>query len=202
MKDVAVEVTEMTPRERVLYEGENEFEDVQLDKESLGETTSTGGRSKHQSMDFSGSVFLIASNGHVLSLPIPSESPSDPLNWIKTRRILVFVILLLYSSVALFAVQTPGILYSAFMSSFTKEVCHTCPLVLTQSKTHKIDIVFVGHETVHSGYSRLMPDIGIRHQFFHLDAAECGIWQTGQHGDRLRLAGLRCSGSWICTRLS
>lgn len=121
MQDV-VEVTEMTARERALYEGENELEDVQLDKESLGETTSTGGRSKHQSMDFSGSVFLIASNGHVLSLPIPSESQNDPLNWVKTRRLLIFTILLLYGAVALFAIQTPGVLYTAFVSSFKKEV--------------------------------------------------------------------------------
>ncbi|KAJ4387292.1 hypothetical protein N0V93_007881 [Gnomoniopsis smithogilvyi] len=120
MKDVA-NVTEMTASERILYEGENEFDDDQHDKESLGETTSTGGRSKHRSMDFSGSVFLIASNGHVLSLPIPSESPKDPLNWVRTRRVLVFVILLLFSSVAMFAVQTPGVMYTAFIASFTHE---------------------------------------------------------------------------------
>lgn len=115
-------VSEMTTRERILYEGENEFDDVHLDKASMGETTSTGGRSKHQSMDFSGSVFLIASNGHVLSLPIPSESPNDPLNWTKTRRALIGAILLFYGSIALFAVQTPGVLYSAFITSFKKEV--------------------------------------------------------------------------------
>lgn len=114
----------MSTRERILYEGENEFDDIQIDKASLGETTSTGGRSKHQSMDFSGSVFLIASNGHVLSLPIPSESPNDPLNWTKTRRSLIGIILLLYGSITLFTVQTPGVLYTAFITSFKKEVRH------------------------------------------------------------------------------
>lgn len=117
----------ITPRERILFEGEEELDDVELSKQSLGETTPTGGRSKHQSMDFSGSVFLIASNGHILSLPIPSESPRDPLNWVKARRNLILAILLLYGAVAIFLVQTPGILYTAFMSEFKEEVSNFLP---------------------------------------------------------------------------
>lgn len=114
----------MSSHERFLYEGEDELESVHFDdKESLGETTTTGGRSKHRSMDLSGSVFLIASNGHVLNLPIPSESPDDPLNWANTRRLLIFAILVSYGAVSLFLIQTPGNLYSAFVSDFKEAVC-------------------------------------------------------------------------------
>ncbi|KAJ4419494.1 hypothetical protein N0V82_004939 [Gnomoniopsis sp. IMI 355080] len=150
-----VEVTEMTAAERALYEGENEHEDVQLDKESLGETTSTGGRSKHQSMDFSGSVFLIASNGHVLSLPIPSESPNDPLNWVKTRRILIFTILLLQGSVAMFTIQTPGILYAAFMSNFTEKDMEPFTVnTLAASPTLALGLSFFFWMPLSVGYGR------------------------------------------------
>lgn len=119
---------EMTARERALYEGEDEFNDIDLDKnkdfdaESQGETTSTGGRSKHTSMDLAGSVFLIASNGRLLSLPIASESPNDPLSWDRSRRIFIFVILLIYSAIALFLIQTPGLLFKAFALSYDDEV--------------------------------------------------------------------------------
>lgn len=141
MKDI--NVSAMTVSERILYDGDTELEDVQLDQDSLGETTSTGGRSKHQSMDFSGSVFLIASNGHVLSLPIPSESPDDPLNWVKTRRALVFVILLLYGSVALFTVQAPGVLYTSLIQEFSTAVCHLMyflHVVRTEMRATNIDV--------------------------------------------------------------
>lgn len=119
---------EMTARERALYEGEDEFNDIDLDKnknfdvESRGETTSTGGWSKHTSMDLAGSVFLIASNGRLLSLPIASESPNDPLSWDRSRRIFIFMILLIYSAIALFLIQTPGVLFKAFALSYDDEV--------------------------------------------------------------------------------
>lgn len=110
---------QMTPRERVLYEGEM-MDEVEIEDDDLskGETTSTGGRSKYMSMDFAGSVFLITSQGRMLNLPIPSESPLDPLNWILARRLLVFTILLAYAVVALFLIQTPGNLYKAFLREF------------------------------------------------------------------------------------
>lgn len=119
--------------ERELYEGEDELKDMELgdDVESRGGTTTTtttttsssrGGRSKHMSMDLAGSVYLIASDGRMLSLPIPSENPDDPLTWSRSRRIFILAILVLYSGVSMFLIQSPGTLFKAFLGDFTKEV--------------------------------------------------------------------------------
>lgn len=116
---------EMTVHERALYEGESEDEIgemVDVDLESQGETTSTGGRSKHLSIDLAGSVFMIASDGRILSLPIPSESSSDPLTWTRSRRILIIAILVLYAATALFLIQTPGNLFEALALEYKEKV--------------------------------------------------------------------------------
>lgn len=123
MKDL--KTLEMTVHERALYEGggEDGIEEMNdVDLESRGETTSTGGRSKHMSMDLAGSVFMIASDGRVLSLPIPSESFNDPLNWTRSRRILVIAIQVLYGTTALFLIQTPGNLFQALALEYTEKV--------------------------------------------------------------------------------
>ncbi|KAF3763350.1 hypothetical protein M406DRAFT_340946 [Cryphonectria parasitica EP155] len=72
-------------------------------------------------MDLAGSVFLIASNGRMLSLPIASESPNDPLSWAKRRRIFIVVILLLHSALSMFLIETPGNLYKAFAKDFDEK---------------------------------------------------------------------------------
>lgn len=121
----------MSMRERMLYEGEDELRDVDLfddgatgrtDVESKGETTSTGGRSKHMSMDLAGSVFMIAADGRVLSLPIPSESSDDPLNWGFWRRLLILTIMGCFAAIASYTIQTPGNLFPALMREFTAKV--------------------------------------------------------------------------------
>lgn len=73
-------------------------------------------------MDLSGSVFLISSAGNVLRLPIPSQSPHDPLSWSWPRRIIAFCCLLLFSVVASFEVNVPGTLMPAFRAEFAKDV--------------------------------------------------------------------------------
>lgn len=85
-------------------------------------TSSTGGRSKYMSMDFAGSVYLISSDGRMLSLPIPSDSPDDPLTWSLARRLLIFTILTVFSALSMFLIQMPGSLYTAFSKDFTEEV--------------------------------------------------------------------------------
>lgn len=116
-------------RELALFEGmeDEEASTIGLDKPGhsgySGETTSTGGRSKHMSMDLAGSVFLIASNGRMLSLPIPSESPYDPLDWTQSRRVFIWTLLLIYSIIAMFLIQTPGNLFQALLAEFDGEVC-------------------------------------------------------------------------------
>lgn len=73
-------------------------------------------------MDIAGSVFLIASDGRLLSLPIPSDSPTDPLNFEKKRRLFIYFTLLIHSAICMFSIQSPGNLYAAFLHTFTKEV--------------------------------------------------------------------------------
>lgn len=107
----------------MVYEDENELYKIDMDYGSLGATTTTGGTSKQPPTSLgSGSVFLIASDGKMLSLPIPSESPDDPLSWGKKRRVFIFALLVLYSCVPLFLLQTPGNLVLGFMASFDEAV--------------------------------------------------------------------------------
>lgn len=122
----------ITDRERALFELTDEEEaatTIDYEKPGAsdysGETTSTGGRSKHVSMDLAGSVFLIASNGRLLSLPIPSESAYDPLNWTRSRRVFIWTLLLLFSTISMFLIQTPGNLFQALLNDFDGEVCVT-----------------------------------------------------------------------------
>lgn len=117
---------EMTDTERALFDCESTVDSI--NKESIAdhqpsqaETTSST-RSKRESMDIAGSVFLIASDGRLLSLPIPSESPSDPLNFERRRRLFIYAILLIHSATCMFSIQSPGNLYEAFLHTFTKEV--------------------------------------------------------------------------------
>ncbi|ETS83700.1 hypothetical protein PFICI_05576 [Pestalotiopsis fici W106-1] len=85
-------------------------------------TEPTTKASKHTSLDLSGSVFLISSAGNVLRLPIPSDSPHDPLAWSWPRRIVAFCCLQLFSIVASFEVNIPGTLMPAFHAEFAKDV--------------------------------------------------------------------------------
>lgn len=116
---------EMTNTERALFDWESTVDSINkgsiADQPSQAETTSST-RSKRESMDIAGSVFLIASDGRLLSLPIPSESPSDPLNFERRRRLFIYAILLLHSATCMFSIQSPGNLYKAFLHTFTKEV--------------------------------------------------------------------------------
>ncbi|PSN75480.1 MFS general substrate transporter [Corynespora cassiicola Philippines] len=49
-------------------------------------------RQQRDSSLISGSVYLITSNGTTISLPIPSESRHDPLNWTEKKRWLAFFV--------------------------------------------------------------------------------------------------------------
>lgn len=129
---------EISVHERELYEAEEELKDMELydDVESqAGATASSSGRSKHMSMELAGSVFLIASDGRVLNLPIPSESPDDPLTWSQSRRKFIISILVLYAGLAMFLIQTPGTLYKAFLAQFSKEVRELIMISMVKSSS-------------------------------------------------------------------
>ncbi|RYP87626.1 hypothetical protein DL769_000485 [Monosporascus sp. CRB-8-3] len=72
-------------------------------------STSLSGQSKHDSGDFSGTVFLISSGGEILKLPIPSPSLRDPLNWSRKRRAAAGACLWAFSAVSMYAIQVTRI---------------------------------------------------------------------------------------------
>jgi len=64
---------------------------MQDEETSPSKLTFTLPRSQRDSRNFSGSVFLISSDGRMLSLPIPTSSSRDPLNWSKMKRARAFI---------------------------------------------------------------------------------------------------------------
>jgi len=79
-------------------------------------------QSKHESCDFSGSVYLITSDGRILDLPIPSTSPHDPLNWSLKRRALSSFAIGFFSFVGLVAVLGPNLAMNGLQEEFGSRV--------------------------------------------------------------------------------
>ncbi|KAH6718731.1 major facilitator superfamily transporter [Leptodontidium sp. MPI-SDFR-AT-0119] len=78
-------------------------------------------RSKYESMDLSGSVYLVSGDGKIISLPMPSRSPRDPLNWGRNRRVLAFLPVLWYQIVCLVLVQATSSLFIGVQQKFSSE---------------------------------------------------------------------------------
>jgi hypothetical protein len=88
-------------------------------------TTSTPTRSKYESRDFSGSVFIISSDGRMLNLPIPTRSSRDPLNWSKIKRARAFISIFFFSMTGLVLVQGPSLMFVPLEKEFSDEVCYS-----------------------------------------------------------------------------
>lgn len=93
---------------------------------------STNLSSKRDSSQIPGTVYLITSNGEVLRLPIPSNSPQDPLNWGMKKRALAFLALASLGSTSLIVVQGASSLFSSLSKEFTLEVSWRVPLYAIQ----------------------------------------------------------------------
>ena len=78
-------------------------------------------RSKHDSFDFAGSVFLITGEGKTLNLPVPSESRNDPLNWSLWKTGGAMFAVGFYSAVALTAVQAQSLMFNGIIAEFGHE---------------------------------------------------------------------------------
>lgn len=72
--------------------------------------------------DLAGSIFLITSDGKTLKLPMPSNSPNDPLNWSLRKRILALSVITLYSIVSLMETQAASLLYRPLAAEFNAGV--------------------------------------------------------------------------------
>lgn len=86
------------------------------------EAGSTLSSSRRDSLQAAGSVFFVSSAGRVLKLPIPSNSPRDPLTWSRSKRWLAFIALQLYSVVASFELNLLGVLGKAIRLEFDEDV--------------------------------------------------------------------------------
>ncbi|KAF2715747.1 MFS general substrate transporter [Pleomassaria siparia CBS 279.74] len=81
-------------------------------------------RNKHDSFILSGSVFLITSDGKTVSLPIPSESPYDPLNWTWQKRAIALISIGIFSYSGLVVTQGASVLSGGLATVFPPESSH------------------------------------------------------------------------------
>lgn len=78
--------------------------------------------SRRDSSNFPGSVFLIAGDGRILQLPMPSNSPRDPLSWSPATRFTTIGVLVFFSFVAMLNVQAASLIYGPLSKEFDDEV--------------------------------------------------------------------------------
>lgn len=65
-----------------------------------------------------GSVFLVAADGSVLNLPIPSRSARDPLNWSARKRAGALIALLFNAIIILVLIQVASVLLKPLAMEF------------------------------------------------------------------------------------
>ena len=80
------------------------------------------GVSTRSSRDLSGSVYLITSDGRMLSLPIPTKSRRDPLNWSTKKRAGAFTALIFFAVNGLLLVQVPSLTFHGLRADYGPEV--------------------------------------------------------------------------------
>ncbi|KAH7324210.1 major facilitator superfamily domain-containing protein [Stachybotrys elegans] len=71
-----------------------------------------------------GSVYLVSEAGVMLKLPIPSDSPQDPLTWSYSKRFLALSALVLYASTAHFEINISGVITEPVDREFSKDSKH------------------------------------------------------------------------------
>ena len=77
---------------------------------------------KRDSFDLSGSVYLVTLDSRILNLPIPSESPCNPLNWSSKKRALVLLAIGVFSFVGLALVQGASLIINRLSTEFSIKV--------------------------------------------------------------------------------
>ncbi|KAF7866865.1 hypothetical protein EAF04_005706 [Stromatinia cepivora] len=75
--------------------------------------------SKRASRGLAGSVYLITFDGKTLSLPIPSKSYRDPLNWSLRKRAGALFSLCFFATIAYAIVQGPSLMLTPLANEFT-----------------------------------------------------------------------------------
>lgn len=87
-------------------------------------------RRKHESYNLSGSIFLVTSSGKTLSLPVPSESPNDPLNWSRWKTAGAITAVALNSIVSLTVVQAASMILHGIVVEFDGQVSASLTLTV------------------------------------------------------------------------
>lgn len=133
-------------------------------------------RQKHDSFNMSGSVFLITSDGKTVSLPIPSQSPCDPLNWTWQKRAAALISVGIFAYSGLIATQGASVVSSGLAKEFPYEVryqgvhffgshpCHCIPVLtcfLGKLSLHHRDTCHCTY-TVHGHRGVLMGTVDVR----------------------------------------
>ncbi|KAH6644801.1 major facilitator superfamily domain-containing protein [Boeremia exigua] len=78
-------------------------------------------RRKHESYNLSGSIFLVTASGKTLNLPVPSDSPNDPLNWSRWKTAGAIAAIAWYSIVSLTVVQAASMVYHGILVEFENQ---------------------------------------------------------------------------------
>jgi hypothetical protein len=128
-------------------------------------------QTKHESCDLSGSVYLIASDGRILDLPIPSASHHDPLNWSLKRRALASLAIGFFSFVGLVLVLGPNLAANGLREEFSFKVMLP-PLHYSQQAL----IFLLGKQALRHRHFKLSTFIFHGCRGFHLDSTvvSCG----------------------------
>jgi hypothetical protein len=106
-----------------MEEGDDDCQPLARSTPGLSCSSASTVSRKRESYNLSGSIFLVTSSGRVLNLPVPSESPADPLNWGRWKTVGAITAVAWYSIVSLTVVQAASMLYHGIMADFGGEVC-------------------------------------------------------------------------------
>lgn len=88
----------------------------------MSSTTSSRASQRPVSADLAGSIYLITSDGKTLKLPMPSNSPYDPLKWSPRKRIVALCVIALYSVVSMMETQAASLMYRSLAAEFNAGV--------------------------------------------------------------------------------
>ncbi|KAK0099239.1 hypothetical protein ONS96_008473 [Cadophora gregata f. sp. sojae] len=89
--------------------------------------------SKRETMDLTGSVYLITSDGETIKLPIPTKSRRDPLNWGMWKRVWAFAALLLSAISSFGVVQVVSLVLQPLVLEYPYEETKPFDITILQS---------------------------------------------------------------------
>ncbi len=149
---------------------------------------------KRETCDLTGSVYLISSDGRMIKLPMPTNSPRDPLNWSGRKRAGAFLALMIFAISGLTEVQGPSLMLASLAMDFP-------PSVTTQNCVPQHWLTSLENQTVRADYTPLCSNPFHGHRSFPMDTTIPSSWQTtGPGAFRSCHAPVNDMG-WYCKQL-